>query len=374
MSKQTLLIYDSSESNPDLLYATRFFAPDVFLYLRTAGRGFMYVGDLEVDRAREEAHVNRVISFSDVIEKVRAQKGNRYSAADLIDSILRQRRIRHVTLPGNAPVALVEGLKKRRYAVRIKALPFFEKRIIKTPKEIRQIRRVAAVAESAMGEAIRIIAAARIKGRTLWYQGRVLTAEYIKSVVASIAALHDCNAGRTIVACGKDTAFPHKEGKGPLRPHEPIILDIFPRSQSTGFYADMSRTVVRGKASETIQRMYRAVLRAQRDAVRNIHSGADGKVLYEKVCGYFVTKGFRTAVQKGRFSGFFHSLGHGVGLELHETVRLDRRSYILKSGMVVTVEPGLYYPEPGGVRIEDMVLVTRTGCRPLTRAPKMLEL
>jgi Xaa-Pro aminopeptidase len=167
---------------------------------------------------------------------------------------------------------------------------------------------------------------------------------------------------------------PHRVGSGPLRPNRAIILDVFPQSIETGYWADMTRTVVRGRASEGLRRMYRAVAEAQDAALATIRDGVDGKEAHQAVLGVFKEYGFKTGKIDGRMQGFFHGTGHGVGLEIHEPPRLNARGGPLRAGMAVTVEPGLYYTRWGGVRIEDLVVVTKTGCRNLTRFPRQLEL
>ena len=151
-------------------------------------------------------------------------------------------------------------------------------------------------------------------------------------------------------------------------------MDIFPQSMETRYFADLTRTVVRGKASLKLKKMFAAVREGQEIAYRSIRHGADGGKIHEAIRGRFEKLGFPTGQMNGRMQGFFHGTGHGVGLEIHEPPRIGPGKDILKAGQVVTVEPGLYYEDAGGVRLEDMVVVTRKGCRLLNRLPKVLEL
>ena len=177
----------------------------------------------------------------------------------------------------------------------------------------------------------------------------------------------------TIVAGGAHGVDPHNEGTGPLRANEPIVMDVFPQHAQTRYYADVSRTVVKGTASEKARRMFDAVLKGQDIAYRSIKDGADGGAIHKAITDYFDSLGFTTGERNGRMQGFFHGTGHGVGIEIHEPPRISARPDTLTTGMVVTVEPGLYYEDAGGIRIEDMVVVTRDGCRILSEAPKTLE-
>jgi Xaa-Pro aminopeptidase len=183
-----------------------------------------------------------------------------------------------------------------------------------------------------------------------------------------------CLASHTIVACGEQGCDPHEVGHGPLRAHQPIILDIFPRSQNSGYWGDITRTIVRGKASEPVKALYAAVLAGQSLALRQIRAGARGDTIHQGILEEFERRGFQTGVKNGRMQGFFHGTGHGVGLEIHELPRLSPRGQApLKPGHVVTVEPGLYYSGVGGVRLEDLIVVSETGFKNLTLFPKFLE-
>jgi len=151
-------------------------------------------------------------------------------------------------------------------------------------------------------------------------------------------------------------------------------MDIFPRNEKTLYYADFTRTVVRGKASPQLKKMYAAVRAGQDIAFRMIRHGMAAKKVHEAVQAEFTRQGFKTGLKNGRMQGFFHSTGHGLGLDVHEPPRIGPGDDILKAGEIVTVEPGLYYKGTGGVRLEDVVLVTKTGCKNLTSFPKQLEI
>jgi hypothetical protein len=162
---------------------------------------------------------------------------------------------------------------------------------------------------------------------------------------------------------------------GPLRANELIIIDIFPRSQKTGYFGDITRTVVRGRASEAARKLYDTVYQGQKIAFRKIRANAPTGDAHRAVQDFFEQQGYKTRRHHGRMEGFFHGTGHGLGLEIHESPRVGATSTgILKPGHVVTVEPGLYYPEIGGVRLEDVALVTNNGARNLTRFEKVLEI
>jgi len=150
-------------------------------------------------------------------------------------------------------------------------------------------------------------------------------------------------------------------------------MDIFPRDSKSRYFADFTRTVVRGKASKKLRAMYKAVDEGQKIGFKMIRAGVDGGKVHAAIHSRFKELGFHTGIKNGRMQGFFHGTGHGLGLDIHEAPRVSPGRNILKTGHVVTVEPGLYYEGIGGVRLEDVVVVTKTGCRNLTKFPKYLE-
>ncbi len=192
----------------------------------------------------------------------------------------------------------------------------------------------------------------------------------IDCAIAEVGGL----AAHTIVAGGEQGCDPHEGGHGQLFANEPIILDIFPRAQATGYFGDITRTVVRGRASEAVRKLYDAVHAGQRLAFRRMRAGTPTAEIHRAVQELFVSRGYSTGPRNGRMAGFFHGTGHGLGLEIHEAPRVGATSTgKLQAGQVVTVEPGLYYPGIGGVRLEDVALVTAKHPRNLTRFEKVLE-
>ena len=205
-------------------------------------------------------------------------------------------------------------------------------------------------------------------------EGKSLTSERVRYLIHHRLLELDCVAEHTIVACGTAGCDPHEEGSGALQAHQPIVIDIFPRSASTRYFGDITRTVVKGGASDRLKGMYETVRRAQELAFSQVHSGADGVAIHRGILELFEQAGYATGERDGRMQGFFHGTGHGLGLEIHEAPSISSRGGPLEAGHVVTVEPGLYYADVGGVRIEDVVAVGDDGCRLLTRFPKFLEL
>jgi Xaa-Pro aminopeptidase len=201
-----------------------------------------------------------------------------------------------------------------------------------------------------------------------------LTSEILKRIINTTIMAQGYVPSHTIVASGNQCVDPHNQGSGPIRAKTSIIMDIFPRSQQSGYFGDITRTVVRGRASERLKHAYYCVERGQEIAFEHIRDGAIAYDIHNQILNYFKAEGFETGIVNGRMQGFFHGTGHGLGLDIHELPSFGlRNTNPLRRGNVVTVEPGLYYEGMGGVRLEDVVIVTKTGCRNLVDIPKLLE-
>lgn len=368
------LFIAASEQDSNLYYATRFMAPDPFIYLEIKGERLMVMSDLEMDRARTQASVDRVLSYSEIEQKAKKQGIKDPTAVDIVHVVLKESKIRRLSVPANFPVIHAARLQERGYSLKPKRDPFYEQRVVKTADEVRHIEDAQRATEEAVAAAHALLRRAEIKDEQLWLDGEVVTSERIKKFVNVKLMERDCIAQHTIVAGGEQACDPHNEGSGPLPAHRSIIFDVFPRSATSRYFADMSRTVIRGKVSQELKRLYGAVKDAQEDAIDKIKDGVDGMKIHQGICARFEKAGYKTGLVNGRMQGYFHGTGHGVGLDIHEAPRISRTGSLLQEGHVVTVEPGLYYPGLGAVRIEDMVLVTKDGCRNLTNFPKIFEL
>ncbi len=354
------LMVAASEHNADMLYATRFMAPDPFVYWEWKGKRNIALNALEIDRGRSEAQVDHVYATEDF-------KGE--TMADVIAAIAKKEGFKIIEVPQDFSLALADALRQRRYRIIPAKGSFFPKREIKTPYEISSITRAQRMAEAGLQRAIEVLKQTTITATGyLNWQGRRLTSERLRGEInATIIKLGGLPAG-TIVAGGIQACNPHERGHGPLRAHQAIIIDIFPRDSQSGYFGDLTRTVLRGKASEALKKLHHTVACAQQMALKKMRSGADGKKIHNEIVEFFKKQGYPTEKSQGRWTGFFHGTGHSLGLEIHEPPRFSATRF--KTGQVMTVEPGLYYPDLGGVRIEDLVLIQKTGILNLTRAPR----
>jgi len=368
-----ILIVAASERDANLYYATRFLAPDAFVFVQTATHKILLMSDLEIDRAKAQATVDVVLSYAVYEKKLKDQGVTEPRAADVIRAVLQEFGVTDLIVPTNFGIDLADALRERGLRLSTRKEPFYPERAIKSPDEVEQVAQTMRATEDALGQAIEVIRAADIHKGQLYYEGQPLTSEYIKKLINVKLMENDCIAQHTIVACGNDACDPHNEGSGPFRAHEAIVMDVFPKSSKTGYYADITRTVVKGTPSDALRRIYDIVLQGQELGLQMVKAGASGKAIHSAINDLFERSEYQTGVINERMQGFFHGTGHGVGLEIHEPPRISRVDDTLQPGHVVTVEPGLYYPGIGGVRIEDTVLVTSDGCENLTTFPKYFE-
>ena len=355
--RKHVLMYADSARDADMLYATRFHAPDPFVFVCTAsGRRHLMMSDLEIDRARKQSTAHSVHSLTRFAGLAADIHGRRAGVPETISTFLRKLRVRSVTVPETFPLGLAEKLRTLGVRVSAAPAPFYPGRLIKTAAEIREIKKACRATEKGRRAAVDVLEHSKIRNGYLLYKGRRLTAETLRGIVNTTVLQCGYLPSGTIVAPGKYGCDPHDVGSGPIRAGEPVILDVFPRSESSGYFADMTRTVVRGRPSDAVTRMFRAVRDGQKLGVSMIRHGTETQTVHRAIESLFEDRGFETGRMKGRMQGFFHSTGHGLGLEIHEPPVIGRNKVMLEKGMVVTVEPGLYYNPHGGVRIEDTVL------------------
>jgi Xaa-Pro aminopeptidase len=356
-------------SDANLFYATRFSTPDPYIFLQIGGRKLLVAGDLELGRAHEHAEVDEVLSATE-LEK---QCGDKSPAAQMAH-LLRSGGASELVVPENFWTAVADDLRERGIAVRTRRGSFWPQREIKSAEEIEWIRRSLAVTAEAIGVAERALAESTIQGQGLAYRGEPLTAERLRGLMNSFMAERGCSARDTIIAAGDQACDPHLSGSGPLPANLPIVIDVFPRSVETGYWGDMTRTFVKGRASAEARRLYEAVREGQALGMGLVRDGAEGTEIHKRIVAHFDSMGFKTERRGDKMVGFFHGTGHGLGLDIHEPPSIGKRGTTLRTGAVVTVEPGLYYFGVGGVRLEDVVAVESAGCRKISEAPYRFEI
>lgn len=373
-SPQTRLIIAPSEQDANLYWATRFLAPDPIIYIEHKRRKYLILNDLEADRGKKEAQVHQVLRYSDLEKKIGQKKGRANGTMGIVSHFLKSRGVKKVAVPYDFPMAYGLALQKYKIRTEVLADPFYPKRLIKTRQEKAAIKKTLAYVTESIQAAYEVLREAKIRKNKLYWRGKVLTSEILKGVINGHLMKRNCLGKHTIVAGGAQGVDPHCEGSGPLPANQPIIMDVFPKSMDSQYYGDMTRTVVKGKASDAVKHQWHTVKYAQERGIKMVKAGVDGKSIHDWINDYFESKGYSTGMKQGRMQGFFHGTGHGLGIDIHEAPRVSRVSQKLKAGNVITIEPGLYYAGRGGVRIEDVVYVTKTGREVLSRCPKILEI
>ena len=364
------LLLGDGRCHLEIYYLSRFSAPDRFALLARPSLSILVSG-MEAGRARKESVADEVVSTSDygILEKMAGMGRPEEAYVAVLKEFLRDRSVKRLGVFGDFPVRIYLDLAEE-FEMYVLESPVSEMREVKAAEEIEAIRYSQRACEEAMKVAIDMIRRSRPAGEVLLFEGEPLTSERVRSAIDVSLLERGCEAEGTIVAGGREAADPHFVGSGPLPRDAPIVIDIFPRSKGTRNFADMTRTVLRGEAEEEILEIYEVVLAAQEAGIAAVRAGASGKAVHGRVCEIFEERGYPE--REGR--GFVHSTGHGVGLAVHERPSLSEVGKTLQANSVVTVEPGLYYPELGGVRLEDLLVVMEGGCENLTSLEKRLIL
>jgi len=367
------LIVAPSDTDADMLYATRIFIGDPFIFLQQNGKRTLVLSDLEIDRAKRNAKADEFVMFSQLEREVQGKAKKAPPYEKVVAHFLTKRGVKRAKVPANFPLGFANEIKRRGITLETSNGLFWPAREKKTAEEIRLLERALRITETGMKRGMEILKASTVgAGKKLKWSGKTLTSEILRAEIDSAILRAGGVPTSTIVAGGDQACDPHERGFGPLRANSLIIFDIFPRDAKTGYWGDMTRTVVRGRASEQQRKLWEAVKAGQALALKRIKAGVDGMSIHQAITELFNDRGFPTEVRNGRRVGFFHGTGHGLGLEIHEYPRLQK--VVLKAGQCLTVEPGLYYPGIGAARIEDVVIVQKDGCHILSKFPKQLEI
>ena len=365
-------LVDDTSHNSTQKYLSGFDAHDPFVTLYTPERTVLLVSALEYGRAKKQSRADEVrrVAEYDYRELV-SEHGPAEAKARVHAEFLAEYDVSSVLTPERFPLGPADGMRDRGVAVEPEDSDrVAEIRATKTDEEIAHVREAQAANEAAMRATEDLLEAAAVEDGTLVYEGDPLTSERVKEEIEVTLLRHGCGLDDTIVACGADAADPHDQGSGPLRADEAVIVDIFPRSKTTGYHADMTRTFLKGDPSEEIREWFDLTHEALDAALDAVEPGVTGADVHDVVCDIYEAAGHDTLRSNATAeTGFIHSTGHGVGLDVHELPRIAPNGEELEPGHVITIEPGLYDPSVGGVRIEDIVVVTDDGYENLTSYP-----
>jgi Xaa-Pro aminopeptidase len=374
-----VLIYADSMRSADLRHAVPLAVPDPFLYAETNGTRHVFSSAMEGSRLRElglfEVHVLQEFGLDDLIE---AGLERREIVAQLALRSVQSLGPKRFSVPETFPVWLSDLLRGDGIELEVDQELFDDRRRVKTGAQLEGMRRAQRAAEAAMDTCRELLRRSEIAGDELLLDGEPLTVERVKGAMNATFAAHDTTAAEYIVAPGPQGAVGHDMGSGPIRAGVPLIVDIWPRDNRSTVFTDMTRTFVVGDVPAEVREWHRLVKEALDRAISEVRAGADARAIFDGSCEIFEAAGEPTLRTKTPgeplLDGFFHGLGHGVGLEVHEPPSLGQVSdKQLVAGDVVTIEPGLYRSGYGGVRLEDIVLVTEGGAENLTHYPYDLE-
>ncbi len=374
--KEAILMIAASEHDADMLYVSGMFVPDPFIAIQVGSRWHGLFSPLEVDRARKQSRLDEIHLDTPWREKA-DQNGWGKGLAAAAAAFLKEQGVSKLLVPGHFPLGYAEQLVSWGFKVKAAEEALFKERETKTANEIKYLAQAERLTRQAMQRAELFLAECRIGSDGILLHPEVagkIKSKHLRSVIETFLIQHGAMPAHTIVACGRESADPHHIGHGHLRAGQPIIIDIFPRVLATGYWGDMTRTYLKGKAPENIKRLYNTVKEGQKIGLGMVTDGISGDAIHRTITDHFDKQGFKTGLIRGRQSGFFHGTGHGVGLEIHEAPRVSGGSPALTTGQVITIEPGLYYPRLGGVRLEDMVVVQPDGHINLTKHPCRLEI
>jgi len=370
-----VLIYGYTMRSPELRHEVPVPIADAFLYAEKGDRRIAILHSLEIPRVRVDAPNLGIVPLEDLGSDELFTQGLQgwEVMLELAVRACRKLGIEGATVPESFPVGHADHLRANGIELAVERDLFDNRRRSKNETELRGIRNAQKACETALDASRELLRRAQSNGAGLEVDGRPLTCERLKRVIEDVFADHDVEGSEMIVAHGPQTAVGHDMGSGEIAANEPIVFDLFPRDKLTGCYADMTRTYVVGEPSDEVKEWYRLVKDALETSTAGVKPGVNGRKLYEQVCDIFHEAGYKTQLHKepGEVleDGFFHGLGHGVGLEVHELPSLGRIGHDLIPGDVVTVEPGLYRSGYGGLRLEDLVLVTKDGHEVLTDYP-----
>jgi Xaa-Pro aminopeptidase len=365
--KKALLFFDDTSRNLDLRYFCGFEVHDPFIALQVGRKKIGVLNALEFGRGLKESNFDEIIPLEDLTAAAQAGGIAQPSPADHIAVLAQKFGLRELEVPEDFPAALLVKLSGLGLELKVIEGPVFAQREVKSEDEVKAIREGNRCAAVGFAAAEQMLRESTVKGRRLVHDGRVLTSERVRTAIQTACIQAGGFPADTIVAGGDQACDPHCRGSGALKAHELIIIDIFPRMFKTGYWGDMTRTFLRGEANDAQRQLVQAVADAQKAALRKIKAGVMGTVPHEACKTVFAARNYVTELTDSGAVGFFHGTGHGLGLAIHEAPRIGTVKRRLRKGAVVTVEPGLYYPGLGGVRIEDVVQVTAKKPRKLSK-------
>jgi len=378
--KTNSILFHAEASDPDMLYFSRFQAFDPYLAFTVEDKRFAVISAGEYGRMTKESAFDEILLLNEVrkdaAKHFKLPKDKPPELHQMVLYLAKHHDIPTFRVSSRFPAGLARKLEEAGMTLQIADDGgLFPERKIKTAAEVAALRKGNKASEAGFRIVSKTLAESKIRNGKLVHGGTILTAERLHMLInhavldAGAVALH------TIAAPGNQAVDNHCIGHGPIHAGELIVVDIFPRRIDDGYWGDMTRTYLKGKASDAQRRLVRTVRKAHKLAIDTIKPGVTCGKVHDTVQAFFDNEGYETVRDDKEPKGFFHALGHGVGLEIHEEpIMRSKAPCKLRKGMVVTVEPGLYYHGLGGCRIEDVVHVVPGGCELISHAPYKWEI
>jgi Xaa-Pro aminopeptidase len=374
-----VIIYGDTVRHPELRHELPLTLGDPFLYLEKDGRKHVVITDFEWPRIKESGvEVELISPYSLGLDEL-MDSGKKFWEIQLELALrgVKEVGVTSAAVPQTFPVGLADVLRGQDVELTVDRDLFNDRRRVKNSTEIDGIRRAQRAAEAGMEAARDLFRRAEPSNGSLTVDGATLTSERVKLAIQTAFTAHGCTADEFIVSHGAQSAIGHDMGSGPIRPGEPIVIDLWPKDAETACYSDMTRSFCIGEIPDELREYHRVARESLEKSIAALKAGVKGSQVNEVSCEPFHAAGYKTLLSKepGEIveTGYFHSLGHGVGLEVHEQPSLSRIGGELLAGDVVTIEPGMYRRGWGGCRLEDIVLVTENGAENLTDYPYDLE-
>ncbi len=374
-----VLIYGDTVRDPAMRHEVPLMVPDPFLYAEVGDERHVVVSSLE--RSRIEAlgsgltvHAFEEFGYDDLVS---SGNGREDAVLEVLVRAAGSFGLTSATVPGDFPLELADRLRATGVTLEVDRNVFEARRRVKSAAELAGIRRAQAAAHDGMRAAAELLRRAERSGSGLVTAGEPLTCELVKDAIRAAVARGGASADALIVAHGAQSASGHDMGSGPIKPDEPVVIDLWPMDLESACYADMTRTFVIGEAPAELRKYFELTRESLARSLDAVRPGVAGSEVFRISCEPYEQAGLPTQLSKAPGQvleeGYFHSLGHGVGLEVHEAPLLGRAPDVLVAGDVITLEPGCYRPGFGGCRLEDLVLVTEDGAELLTDFPYQLE-
>ena len=375
-----LLIVGDTFRTPELRHEVPLGVPDPFVYAERDGRRVVVVGSMEIPRIEGlgtglDVHATEEFGADEIRRSgVDFHEGARLLTVQIVQGL----GIERATVPQGFPLGSAEALRAAGIELTVDQRLFDDRRRRKSGHELAGIRRAQKAAEAGVATARELLARADRANGALTVNGAPLTCELLKERIQATFLAHGALAEEMIVSHGSQTAVGHDMGSGPIGADDVVLLDLFPIDLESSCYADITRTVAVGEVGDDVREWHALCLEAIELSEKEVRPGADGGEIHRLVSRFFADRGFPTQLTKPEGEvlrdGFYHGLGHGVGLQVHESPALGMLGEELVEGDVITIEPGLYRHGVGGVRVEDLLLVTAGGYERLTDCPYDLEI